>query len=78
MYFCKTLIKIFILISDIFRHTTQTEKMLSRHVKSSLRTMPVLHYSKELKFGADGRRAMLVGVDLLADAVSVTMGPKVY
>lgn len=35
-------------------------------------------YAKELKFGADGRKAMLVGVDLLADAVAVTMGPKVY
>lgn len=34
-------------------------------------------YAKDLKFGTDGRKAMLVGIDLLADAVSVTMGPKV-
>lgn len=37
----------------------------------------VRHYAKDIKFGAEGRKAMLVGVDLLADAVSVTMGPKV-
>jgi chaperonin GroEL len=33
-------------------------------------------YAKDLKFGADGRKAMLAGIDLLADAVAVTMGPK--
>ncbi|XP_011270172.1 hypothetical protein CAOG_08572, partial [Capsaspora owczarzaki ATCC 30864] len=32
--------------------------------------------SKELKFGADARSAMLKGVHKLADAVAVTMGPK--
>lgn len=34
-------------------------------------------YAKDLKFGADARVAMLQGVDTLADAVAVTMGPKV-
>lgn len=34
-------------------------------------------YAKDLKFGADARALMLKGVDLLADAVAVTMGPKV-
>lgn len=33
--------------------------------------------AKDVKFGADGRAAMLQGVDVLADAVAVTMGPKV-
>ncbi|XP_066543428.1 60 kDa heat shock protein, mitochondrial isoform X1 [Amia ocellicauda] len=33
-------------------------------------------YAKEVKFGADARALMLQGVDLLADAVAVTMGPK--
>jgi chaperonin GroEL len=33
-------------------------------------------YAKDLKFGADGRKAMLSGIDLLANAVAVTMGPK--
>ncbi len=34
-------------------------------------------YAKDLKFGADARQKMLTGVDMLADAVAVTMGPKV-
>jgi len=46
--------------------------MLSRVLKTSVRG-----YAKDLKFGSEGRKAMLVGVDLLADAVAVTMGPKV-
>jgi len=37
----------------------------------SIRTM-----AKDIKFGVDGRGAMLKGVDLLADAVQVTLGPK--
>jgi len=32
--------------------------------------------AKEIKFGEDARRAMLRGVDKLADAVKVTLGPK--
>lgn len=31
---------------------------------------------KEIKFSNDGRAAILRGVDVLADAVSVTLGPK--
>lgn len=31
---------------------------------------------KDIKFGVDGRAAMLKGVDMLADAVQVTLGPK--
>lgn len=31
---------------------------------------------KEIKFSHDGRQAMLRGVDILAKAVSVTLGPK--
>ena len=34
-------------------------------------------YSKDIKFGAEARALMLQGVDVLADAVAVTMGPKV-
>jgi chaperonin GroEL len=33
-------------------------------------------YAKDVKFGADVRAIMLQGVDILADAVAVTMGPK--
>ncbi|KAL4703669.1 hypothetical protein ACJJTC_016213 [Scirpophaga incertulas] len=34
------------------------------------------HYAKDVRFGADVRALMLQGVDVLADAVAVTMGPK--
>lgn len=34
-------------------------------------------YAKDVRFGAEGRAEMLKGVDILADAVAVTMGPKV-
>ncbi|XP_026760811.3 63 kDa chaperonin, mitochondrial-like [Galleria mellonella] len=33
-------------------------------------------YAKDVKFGPDVRSLMLQGVDILADAVAVTMGPK--
>ncbi|KAJ2944757.1 hypothetical protein O0L34_g1645 [Tuta absoluta] len=36
----------------------------------------VRHYAKEVRFGPDVRSIMLQGVDILADAVAVTMGPK--
>lgn len=32
--------------------------------------------SKEVRFSADARERMLRGVDILADAVKVTLGPK--
>ncbi|XP_023214164.1 60 kDa heat shock protein, mitochondrial-like, partial [Centruroides sculpturatus] len=34
------------------------------------------YYAKDIKFGPDVRAIMLQGVDVLADAVAVTMGPK--
>jgi hypothetical protein len=34
--------------------------------------------AKDLRFGNDTRAEMLKGVNLLADAVSVTLGPKVW
>ena len=49
--------------------------MLSRFARVS--KVSTRGYAKELKFGSEGRKAMLVGVDQLADAVAVTMGPKV-
>ena len=32
--------------------------------------------AKEVKFGVEARNKMLHGVDILADAVKVTLGPK--
>ncbi|XP_049877871.1 63 kDa chaperonin, mitochondrial-like [Pectinophora gossypiella] len=37
---------------------------------------PIRNYAKEVRFGPDVRALMLQGVDILADAVAVTMGPK--
>lgn len=34
--------------------------------------------AKDIKFGVDARALMLKGVEELADAVKVTMGPKVF
>lgn len=39
--------------------------------------VPSRNYAKDVKFGAEARQQMLTGVDILADAVAVTMGPKV-
>lgn len=36
----------------------------------------VRHYAKDIRFGADARLPLLGGVNKLADAVAVTMGPK--
>lgn len=62
--------------------------MQSALIKSSIRpstvrslaSTSIRNYSlsshKELKFGVEGRAALLKGVDTLAKAVSVTLGPK--
>jgi len=54
--------------------------MYSRVAKAAVKTpAKSLHrqYAKDIKFGGDARAMMLQGVNLLADAVAVTMGPKV-
>ena len=45
---------------------------------ASLRAQPALTRGahKEIKFSNEGRASILKGVDVLADAVSVTLGPK--
>ena len=45
----------------------------ARPLARSTRSMAT---GKEVMFGTDGRALMLQGVDKLADAVSVTLGPK--
>jgi chaperonin GroEL len=54
--------------------------MLSQALRGAQRTSAmtgVRHMSsKELKFGVEARALMLQGVDRLADAVQVTLGPK--
>lgn len=49
----------------------------SRRVASSLVSgSSNRSYAKDVKFGDDARAKMLKGVDILADAVAVTLGPK--
>lgn len=43
---------------------------------AALRQLQVRAYAKDVRFGAEVRALMLQGVDILADAVAVTMGPK--
>ena len=40
------------------------------------RQLAIRYYAKDVKFGPEVRALMLQGVDVLADAVAVTMGPK--
>lgn len=42
------------------------------------RQLAVRLYAKDVRFGPEVRALMLQGVDVLADAVAVTMGPKVH
>lgn len=46
------------------------------NVKSAYFVLLHRKYAKEVRFGPDVRSLMLQGVDILADAVAVTMGPK--
>ena len=51
-----------------------------RFLRPVVNLAPAVHsryYAKDIKFGSEARLQMLAGVDILADAVAVTMGPKV-
>lgn len=48
-------------------------------IDSRIQPFPLLRAAaaaKEVRFGVDARAQMLMGVDKLADAVQVTLGPK--
>jgi hypothetical protein len=45
--------------------------------RAATHMMASLCYPKDIKFGDDDRAKMLQGVDIIADAVAVTLGPKV-
>jgi chaperonin GroEL len=57
----------------MFRLATVARQTYPRLVQQSIRG----YAAKDLKFGLDARAMLLSGVNKLADAVSVTMGPKV-
>lgn len=61
--------------AEMFRLPTVMRQM--RPVCRALAPHLTRAYAKDVKFGAEARALMLQGVDLLADAVAVTMGPKV-
>ena len=56
-------------LSTVLKQMRPVSRALAPHLTRS--------YAKDVKFGADARALMLQGVDLLTDAVAVTMGPKV-
>ena len=56
-----------------------TSRTIARSAPQSVKSIvPRRGYAghKELKFGVEGRAALLKGVDILAKAVAVTLGPK--
>jgi chaperonin GroEL len=55
-----------------------SSRALRRTAAKAARATPALTRGahKEIKFSNEGRAAILKGVDILADAVSVTLGPK--
>ena len=48
---------------------------LARTAVSSFNGLSRRYMAKDVRFGAVVRKEMLKGVDILADAVSITMGP---
>lgn len=48
----------------------------ARAAASTSRVGAVRTFAKEIKFGAEARARLLAGVNQLADAVQVTLGPK--
>ncbi|KFM69423.1 heat shock protein, mitochondrial, partial [Stegodyphus mimosarum] len=56
----------------MYHLTSVLRPLFSRRIALSIRR----NYAKDIKFGPDVRALMLQGVDVLADAVAVTMGPK--
>lgn len=58
--------------------SSTSSRALRRAAAKGARSAPALARGahKEIKFSNEGRAAILKGVDILADAVSVTLGPK--
>lgn len=61
--------------------STVVAQVARRALRPAVCSPAVIHQrrgyaAKELRFGAEARHQMLQGVDMLADAVAITMGPK--
>jgi chaperonin GroEL len=60
-------------------YRTLTSRSIGRQHPASVRSIVARRgYAghKELKFGVEARASLLKGVDILANAVAVTLGPK--
>src|SRR6185369_15458425 len=55
---------------------TLTLRSAARRLPDRVRDKHQLRETKYVKFGVDARDRMLRGVDILANAVKVTLGPK--
>ena len=63
-------------VQNLVRSTLTQTKIARSHVLPSISALSNRSYAKDVTFGAESRQKMLEGVDILANAVAVTMGPK--
>ena len=63
-------------LPNVLRTAGLCKRVLNPQLAASLSTSNSCN-AKELKLGRDGRSAMLKGVEILAEAVAATLGPKV-
>ncbi|KAJ1968571.1 chaperonin [Dispira parvispora] len=63
-------------MSNVVRASTRSVAKASRHNSSNVLQAHCYSTHKEIKFGVEGRAALLKGVDMLANAVAVTLGPR--
>jgi chaperonin GroEL len=59
-------------------HLSQSSTKVARRVVGGSSTTRIArrYAHKDVKFSNEGRASILAGVDVLANAVSVTLGPK--
>lgn len=64
-------------LPSVIQPARQSSRVLAPRLAAGFSTSSERDAAKELKFGSDARASMLQGVEVLADAVAVTLGPKV-
>lgn len=64
-------------LTSAVRPLSRNARTLAPRLGAAFSTSHQYSSPKEIKFGADAKSLMLQGVDLMADAVGVTLGPKV-
>lgn len=78
MFFCVKKTIFFFILKGVSVYSEQMYRLPSmmRSVATRQIQLQARLYAKDVRFGAEVRALMLQGVDVLADAVAVTMGPK--